>query len=147
MSRPTLTLTFPIHIAKTRFLLIGRAGQAISVYWEKTSEYVLYEAVRKAVRELDDVWLCDFTATEHYHVPTRTGRSKFSIGVTRLSRLTAYFPKFRELLAAGLDLRLYCSTWTGQSRRNKIRYCSGLMVLCIEQVRLGGTNTMCYFLR
>lgn len=54
-------------------LFAFRVGQTLNVYWEKTPESVLYDAVRKAVDSLEGVQLIDYTSTEDIFVPQLAG--------------------------------------------------------------------------
>jgi hypothetical protein len=53
-----------------------RVGQTLNVYWEKTPESVLYDAVRKAVDNLEGVQLIDYTSTEDIFVPQLAGNKQ-----------------------------------------------------------------------
>ena len=46
-----------------------RVGQTLNVYWEKTPESVIYEAIRKAISCINDVQLIDYTCTEDIFAP------------------------------------------------------------------------------
>ena len=45
----------------------------MNVFWEKTPESVLYEAVRKTISGFKGVQLVDYTSTEDIFVPQLAG--------------------------------------------------------------------------